>query len=139
MRFKMIIIIVLAFSVSAFAQKNKSVGKVTNAKGQTGYFYDTVVKEINKIRNKNYQSGVVELCKSLIDIEYIYDFSDDFKNFVYSVLGTNANSKDTLGIVLDMFSMSPIWLLYNSIKLTLYLKFFKRSVALPKCMKFSKW
>ena len=64
--------------------------------------------------------------------------SSPFINFSFLLLITSLLFKATLGIVLDMFSMSPIWLLYNSIKLTLYLKFFKRSVALPNCMKFSK-
>ena len=31
------------------------------------------------------------------------------------------------------------WSSYNSTNLSLYLKFFKRSVALPKCTKLSKW
>ena len=64
--------------------------------------------------------------------------SSPFINFSFLSLIASLFCKATLGIVLDIFSISPIWLLYNSIKLTLYSKFFKRSVALPKCIKFSK-
>ena len=35
--------------------------------------------------------------------------------------------------------ISDICVSYNSTKLSLYLKFFSLSVALPKCTKFSKW
>ena len=35
--------------------------------------------------------------------------------------------------------ISDICVSYNSTKLSLYLKFFSLSVALPKCIKFSKW